>query len=446
MAVHNGTAVPALNLPPLKGSAKYAFDSAVAPAGVMLTDRKASPRMMKCLVVWAIVMTLLCAASGTGLWMVWNQVADLKSEFDLVSGSVGDNAVAVQTNAEQLGVPFANLAATADQALRVATAASQADATFRAQMTLQMEQLLQNISAVIEQRRRAQGCQPGEEPEYEGGPCKECEPGSVSEAGQACLPCPARTVPDTTSTVCIRTDGSVVTPQVFTPPMYLGVAYVLDDPIWLTSTDAKEAMFLAIADALTLERSGIINDFMVPSTGQVVFETLHRNGTSVQSYEAGIRYALWNLAFLNPAHINVTECGLRCVREEQLVAQTVLGGVVSLRNFTEMIADIPGVATSFVTSYVQSAAAAVVLPGSAGEFAAETGGGELRLHQFTSAVAKVVQVEQSEVMVTTVVDAERGRPATVGQYNGGRRRLQSGADFFSIVRARPGRLSALSVP
>ena len=132
--------MPALNLPPLKGSAKYAFDSAVAPAGVMLTDRKASPRMMKCLVVWAIVMTLLCAASGTGLWMVWNQVADLKSEFDLVSGSVGDNAVAVQTNAEQLGVPFANLAATADQALRVATAASQADATFRAQMALQMEQ------------------------------------------------------------------------------------------------------------------------------------------------------------------------------------------------------------------------------------------------------------------------------------------------------------------
>ena len=99
-----------------------------------------------------------------------------------------------------------------------------------------------------------------------------------------------------------------------------------------------------------------------------------------------------------------------------------------------------------MTSYVQSAAAAVVLPGSADEFAAETGGGELRLHQFTSAVAKVVQVEQSEVMVTTVVDAERGRPATVGQYNGGRRRLQSGADFFSIVRARPGRLSALSVP
>eukprot|EP01052_Picozoa_sp_SAG31_P055074 SAG31_NODE_15003_length_776_cov_1.002954_2_plen_172_part_01 len=172
--------MPALALPPLKGSASK-YDATVLPAGVP-NFRGSAPRAIKCLVVWAALMTLLCAATGGVLWILWDEMQALKAGQLDMSATRSDLETVTQMIAD-LQESSIRKNRTADYALRSAVSAANADGDFQAQMVQAMDQLRQEVQSALEQRRlqrlSALVCQPGEEPDGTGG-CAGCEPHTYS--------------------------------------------------------------------------------------------------------------------------------------------------------------------------------------------------------------------------------------------------------------------------
>ena len=424
MAVQNGASMPPLALPPLKGGGgKYA----VQPLGAFPPGPAGVPRAMKCLAAWAAVMTLLCAVTGAALWVVSGRVQTLQA--DLRSLAAAGQADMTSTNGALARLQLASVDAnhTAILALRSAVADAEVG---RAQLAAHLDQLREEVAAALEQRRLQQaaavGCQPGEGPGPTGAGCVACGPGAYSEAGSVCLPCPVGTWPDSTASTCAEVSGAAMEPDL---PAWLAVDFQLSDLLWVTDGDAKQSMLLSIAQSLQLPPEAIVRELMVPTTGQVVFEVEHGNGTTVQSYADGVRYALWNLAFLNPGFINVTECGLRCIRQETLVSRSSFGGPIARAEFSAALAALPGVERITVDSYTQISSSSAVLPGTEMQFSGAEGAA--RQGQFTGAVASILGLSATLVNVMSISGAERGRDAVFGQYDR-RRRLQS--DFFSIVQ------------
>jgi hypothetical protein len=171
-------------------------------------------------------------------------------------------------------------------------------------------------------------------------------------------------------------------------------------------------MLMAVTTVLQIDRSELVNERMVPATGQVVFEIVDRRtglqNRTITELRDGVAYALWNAFFMDPI-INVTECGLAlvegttsCVRSERLKVASSFGGIVPPNLFVTALASSAGLPADQIQilSYTQEVDASIQVPGQAADIVPGLSATAGPRGQVTNAIANVLGLDPSEVEVT----------------------------------------------